>query len=70
MTPEAAKVSARTIKELEEIVRLRTPFTSQLSQIKTKRLRKCIPNIFWLTVFGLPYVELFGVEQDNDCSIL
>lgn len=33
------------------------------SQINSHQLKKGIPDLFWLTAFGPPYVELFGRDR-------
>lgn len=33
----------------------------------TLLLNKCLPDIYWMTVFGRPYVELFSREQLLSC---
>jgi hypothetical protein len=30
-------------------------------------LKKCVPDIYWTTVFGRPYVELFSRERLLSC---
>jgi hypothetical protein len=35
--------------------------------IATPRLSKCLPDIYWTTVFGKPYVELFSRERLLSC---
>jgi hypothetical protein len=31
--------------------------------LSTVQLRKCLPNLYWLNIFGKPYVNLFGFEK-------
>ena len=35
--------------------------------VGTRTLSKCMPDIFWTTVFGRPYVELFSRERLLSC---
>ena len=30
--------------------------------VSTKKLTNCVPDIYWYTVFGRPYIDLFGRE--------
>lgn len=31
--------------------------------VTSQDLQKCIPDVYWLTVFGRPYVEMFGKSK-------
>jgi len=31
--------------------------------IASKDIQQCIPDVYWLTVFGPPYVRLFGRDK-------
>jgi hypothetical protein len=35
--------------------------------VATRTLSKCVPDIYWTTVFGRPYVELFSRERLLSC---
>lgn len=35
----------------------------EASKVNTAQLNKCIPNLFWLNVFGPPYTNLFGLKR-------
>src|SRR6185295_460308 len=35
--------------------------------VVTHRLKKWLPDIYWMTVFGKPYVELFSRERLLSC---
>jgi hypothetical protein len=61
----AAHVSPRAwaVDDIDEVLRTRPSICALTTEIKTKRLRRNIPNLYWLTVFGLPYVELFGKDR-------
>jgi hypothetical protein len=58
--PERAAAAGHIVRKLDKVIQEQVPFTSQLKLIRTNTLKKFIPNLFWLTVFGPPYVELFG----------
>ena len=34
-----------------------------LINIHTVQLRQCLPDLYWLSVFGLPYTNMFGRER-------
>jgi hypothetical protein len=43
-------------------------FTSVLSgvlfdRLYTVHLRCCLPSLYWLNIFGLPYVDVFGLDR-------
>ena len=35
--------------------------------VATRTLSKCVPDVYWTTVFGRPYVELFSRERLLSC---
>jgi len=30
--------------------------------ISSQGIQRCIPDVYWMTVFGAPYVKMFGME--------
>ena len=43
------------------------PTTEKHLFVTTLNLSKCLPDIYWTTVFGRPYVELFSRERLLSC---
>jgi hypothetical protein len=41
--------------------------TEKMLFLATHLLNKCLPDIYWTTVFGKPYVELFSRERLLSC---
>jgi len=31
--------------------------------VSSRDIRKCLPDVYWMTVFGAPYVKMFGRDQ-------
>lgn len=46
---------------------LDTAHTEKHLFVVTHHLQKCLPDIYWTTVFGRPYVELFSRERLLSC---
>jgi hypothetical protein len=46
---------------------LDTAHTEKNLFVATRTLNQCVPDIFWTTVFGRPYVELFSRERLLSC---
>jgi hypothetical protein len=46
---------------------LDTAKTEKHLYVASLMLRKCVPDIYWTTVFGRPYVELFSRERLLSC---
>jgi hypothetical protein len=59
--PELADREVQRLRRWAE----RRGFASVLSSmiIAKFRIEKCLPDLFWLNVFGRPYIELFGRER-------
>jgi hypothetical protein len=36
---------------------------TEIASLHTVKLQKCLPNVYWLNVFGAPYLEIFGKER-------
>jgi len=51
------------IRGLKRVLENPSGLMTTLHDIRTKKLRTYIPNLFWLSVFGPPYVKLFGEES-------
>jgi hypothetical protein len=58
----AARMRARIEREGYEKVLL----GATVMKLGTHQLRTCLPNLYWLNVFGQPYVSLFGRERITD----
>ncbi len=58
----AARMRARVEREGYEKVLL----GATVMKLGTHQLRTCLPNLYWLNVFGQPYVSLFGKARITD----
>lgn len=62
----AARMRARIEKEGYEKVLL----GATVMKLGTRQLRTCLPNLYWLNIFGQPYISLFGRARiiDGPCA--
>jgi hypothetical protein len=61
--PSPDQIVARVRAQAEREAHALTLWRMEIAGVQTVYLRKCLPSLYWLNIFGPPYVKLFGKER-------
>jgi len=60
--PPAEQLVARMRSRIEREGYTKILWGAEAKNLNTIQLKKCLPNLYWINVFGPPYVDMFGRE--------
>jgi hypothetical protein len=60
--PPAEQLVARMRSRIEREGYTKVLWGAEVKNLNTLQLSKCLPNLYWLNVFGPPYVDVFGTQ--------
>ena len=61
--PPASQIVARLRTRISREGYARVLWGVECLKLQTVNLQRCLPNLYWLNVFGPPYAALFGRQQ-------
>jgi hypothetical protein len=68
--PPIETIMARMRRRVDREGYARVLWGLEALKVNTHQLQQCLPNLFWLNVFGPPYTNLFGLKRlmDAPCN--